>query len=169
MVPNSEEHLSWCLDKEQIEFDSPNDMLAGDYLDKAREALEVADLLEKNEYYDWAVTASYYARYFALTALLRKCGLVVDNHSCAITLFKVAFVSKGELEEELLGSIKKGKRNRIEKQYGITRTPDTTAKKQRKEAINFVTEITGYLQGISQNAIEEVRKRVEKLKQNKRG
>jgi len=80
MVSDSEEHLSWCLDKDQIEFDSPNEMLVEDYLNKAREALEVADLLEENGYYDWTVTASYYARYFALTGLLRRCGLVVDNH-----------------------------------------------------------------------------------------
>jgi len=162
-VSNAEEHLSWCLDKEQIEFDSPNEMLAEDYLDKAREALEVANLLEENKHYDWSVTASYYARYFALTALLRRCGFNVENHSCAITLFEFAFVEDGELDRELLESIRKGKSDRVEKQYGITRTPDTTAEKQRKEAIDFVTEVTGYLQGISQNVVEEVREKVERL------
>jgi len=164
MVSDPEEHLRWCLKKDQIEFDSPNEMLAEDYLNKAREALEVADLLEENGYYDWTITASYYARYFALTALLRRCGLVVDNHSCAISLFELAFVERGKLDEELLDSIKKGKRNRIEKQYGITRTTDASAEKQRKGAINFVNEVTGYLQGISQNIIEEVRDKVEGLK-----
>ena len=164
MVSDPEAHLKWCLEKDQIEFDSPNEMLAEDYFNKAREALEIADLLEQNGYYDWTVTASYYARYFALTGLLRRCGLVIDNHSCAITLFELAFIEKEELDEELLNSIKKGKRNRIEKQYGITRTTDITAEKQRKGGINFVNEITGYLQGISQKIIEEVREKVEELK-----
>jgi len=163
-VSNAEEHLSWCLDKDQIEFDSPNEMLAEDYLDKAREALEVADLLEENSYYDWTVTASYYARYFALTALLRRCGFNVENHACAIAIFEFVFVESGELDEKLLDSIKKSKRNRVEKQYGITRTTDTMAEKQRKEAIDFVTEATGYLEGISQNIIEEAKESVERLK-----
>lgn len=163
MGSDSEEHLSWCLKKDQIEFDSPNEMLAEDYLDKAREALEVADLLEENGYYDWTVTTSYYARYFALTALLRRCGFNVENHACAITIFEVAFVENGELNKELLYSIKKGRKDRVEKQYGITRTTDTMAEKERKEAINFVTELTGYLEGISQNIIEKARTSVKKL------
>ena len=163
MVTDADKHLSWCFEKDQIEFDSPTEMLEEDYLNKAREALEVADLLEENLYYDWTITASYYARYFALTALLRRCGLVVDNHSCAITLFKYAFVEIEEMNNDLLKSIRKGKRNRVEKQYGITRTTDTTTEKQRKEAIEFVTEITGYLEGISQDTIDKVREKVKKL------
>lgn len=164
MVTEAEEHLSWCFEKDQIEYDSPNEMLAEDYLNKAREALEVADLLEDNGYYDWTITASYYARYFALTALLRRCGLVVDNHSCAITLFEFAFVENEELGKDILNSIRRGKRNRIEKQYGITRTTDTTAEKQRESAIKFVTEITGYMEGLSQDVINRVRKNVRKLR-----
>lgn len=159
-MSDAEEHLTWCLEKDQIELDGPNEMLAEDYLDKAREALEVADLLEENGYYDWTVTASYYARYFALTALLRRCGFVVDNHSCAITLFEFAFVEDGELNKNLLKSIKKGKRNRVEKQYGITRTTDTSAKNQKRDAIEFVTEITGYLEGLSFEEIESLREKV---------
>lgn len=162
-MSDSKEHLRWCFQEGQIEVDSPNEMLAEDYLTKAREALEVTDLLEKNKYYDWSVTAAYYARYFALTALLRRCGLVVKNHACAISLFKFAFVSQGEVNEKLLNSIKKGKSNRVEKQYGITRTTDTTAKEQRKNAIDFVTELTGYLEGISPNFIEQVREEVKGL------
>ncbi len=83
---SNSDHLKWCLNEDQVEFDAPNQMLAEDYRAKAREALEVAALLEEKEYYDWSVTASYYARYFILTALLRRCGLVVENHACAITL-----------------------------------------------------------------------------------
>lgn len=163
-MSEAEEHLNWCLQKDQIEFDSPNEMLSEDYLNKAREALEVADLLEENGYYDWTVTTSYYARYFALTALLRRCGLVVDNHSCAITLFEFAFVENEELGKDILNSIRRGKRNRIERQYGITRTTDTTAEKQRESAIEFVTEITGYMEGLSQDVINKVRKNVRKLR-----
>lgn len=162
-MADPEEHLSWCLEKGQIEFDSPNEMLAEDYLNKAREALEVAKLLEENGYQDWTITASYYARYFALTALLRRCGLVVDNHSCAITLLELAFVENDEVNEDLLKSIEKGKRNKVEKQYGITRTTDAAAEKQRKGAIEFVTEITGYLEGMSQDVIDRAREKVKKL------
>lgn len=158
---SNSDHLKWCLQEDQIELDAPNQMLAEDYQAKAREALEVADLLENNKYYDWSVTASYYARYFILTALLRRCGLVIENHTCAITLFEVAFVEEGELEEELLESIEEGKRNRIEKQYGITRTTGTAAKKQRESAVEFVTELTGYLEGISPDMVGRVRELIE--------
>jgi len=44
-VPNSD-HLKWCLQEDQIELDTPNQMLAEDYQAKAREALAVAALLE---------------------------------------------------------------------------------------------------------------------------
>ncbi|MEF8847320.1 MAG: HEPN domain-containing protein [Candidatus Paceibacterota bacterium] len=160
---SNSDHLEWCLREGQIELDSPNQMLAEDYQAKAREALEVSALLENNEHYDWSVTASYYARYFILTALLRKCGVVAENHACAITLFEVAFVEEGELDEKLLESIKEGKRSRVEKQYGITRTTDTTAENQREKAVNFVTELNGYIEGISSDMVEQVRRVVEKM------
>lgn len=86
---------------------------------------------------------------------------MVENHACAITLFEVAFVEEGELEEELLESIEEGKRNRIEKQYGRTRTTNTTAEKQREKAIIFVTELNGYLEGISSDTVERVRELME--------
>ena len=159
-MSNSKEHLSWCLEKDQIEFDSPNEMLAEDYLNKARETLEVAKLLEENEYYDWSVTASYHARYFVLTALLRRCGFKVDNHACAITLFEFAFIEPGKFDEEFLDSIKRGRNERVEKQYGITKTTDTKSAKQREKAIDFVTELTGYMEGISSEIINEIRKLV---------
>jgi hypothetical protein len=38
MVSDAGEHLDWCLKKNQIEFDTPNEMLKEDYLEKAREA-----------------------------------------------------------------------------------------------------------------------------------
>ena len=139
-------------------------MLAEDYLNKAREALEVADLLEENGYYDWTITASYYARYFALTALLRRCGFKVENHSCAITLFEFAFVENEELDRELLDSINRGREDRVEKQYGITRSTDTAAAKQREGAIKFVTELTAYLEGLSSDVIDRIRIKVEGLK-----
>lgn len=162
-MSNLGEHLSWCLEKDQIEFDSPNEMLAEDYLNKARETLGVAKLLEENEYYDWSVTASYYARYFALTALLRKCGFKVDNHACAITLFEFAFIEPGEIEEEFLNSIKKGRNERVEKHYGIAKTTDTTSARQREKAIDFVTELTGYMESLSSGLVNKIRDKVKKV------
>lgn len=158
---SNSDHLKWCFREDQIELDVPNQMLAEDYQAKAREALEVAALLEDNEYYDWSVTASYYARYFILTAFLRRCGVVIENHACAITLFKVAFIEEDELEKGLVESIEEGKRNRIEKQYGITRTTETAAKNQRGKAVDFVTELNGYIEGISSDTVEQVRRVIE--------
>ena len=43
---SNSDHLKWCFQEDQIELDVPNQMLAEDYQAKAREALEVAALLE---------------------------------------------------------------------------------------------------------------------------
>lgn len=159
----TEEHLNWCFQKDQIDFDTPNEMLTQDYLNKAREALEVAELLEVKEYYDWSVTASYYAMYFALTALLRKCGFEVENHACAISVFEVAFAENGELNKQLVESIREGKNDRVETQYGLTRTTDIEVEKKREDAIEFVTELTGYLEGLSASVIDQAREEVERF------
>lgn len=162
-MSDPKDHLHWCLKEDQISLQSPNEKLAENYLSKARKALEVANLLEDNEYYDWTVTASYYARYFALTALLRRCGLDVKNHACAITLLEFAFVDEGELSKDLLQSIQQGKRNRVEKQYGITETTEAVAAKERERAVDFVTELTGYLEGMSPDLVSQVREIVKDL------
>ena len=91
MVSDPEEHLRWCLKKDQIEFDSPNEMLAEDYLNKAREALEVADLLEENGYYDWTITACklHFSSTQFLPKIIAKITHPVDN--CQFSLDSVRF------------------------------------------------------------------------------
>lgn len=150
-------HIKWCFSRNQVELEEPNSVLAGDYLEKAEEALEVAALLEENGFYSWTVTAAYYARYFALTALLRRCGITCENHSCSISIFALLFVGSGEMDSGLLSSIKGGKRNRVEKHYGIVEVTEREASTHREEAIEFVRELRVYTQDIVEEQAVEFR------------
>lgn len=161
MKGNAGEHIRWCLERDQIKLTEPQEGIANSYLKKSREALEAASLLEENGFYDWTVTAAYFARYFALTSLLRSCGVVCDNHSCAISILKKAFVESGELDKGLMGSIRKAKNNRIEKQYDIVDTEQSFASEEREEAIEFVTDLSSYIETLSQETIDSVRGLIE--------
>lgn len=158
MVRNSAEHLRWCIRQDLVSVERANEILARDYIRKADEALEVAFSLEEDEYYEWTVTAAYFARYFALTGLLRRCGIVSENHACAITILEEIFVNSSEVESDLLNSIKRGKNSRIEKQYGIVDTDRASATRQREDAIEFVTALRSYLADLTDDKVEKIRK-----------
>lgn len=157
MKDSSGEHIRWCFRKDQVKLTEIQERIADNYLEKSREALEVASLLEENEFYDWTITAAYFAHYFTLTSLLRRCGITCDNHSCAISIMEKAFIETGELENKFLDSIRKGKSNRIEKQYDIVKTEKVFASEEREKAIEFVTNLSSYTETLSQETIDRVR------------
>jgi len=79
--------LIWCLkQKRGIRITEPNQNLTKAYLKKATSALNtMTATLQINEA-DWTATTAYYARYFALYALLMKIGVKSEIHECTITM-----------------------------------------------------------------------------------
>jgi uncharacterized protein (UPF0332 family) len=58
------------------------------YLEKSRNALKSMEVNAQASIIEWAVSASYYAKYFAVYVLLSKVGVKCEIHDCTITLFE---------------------------------------------------------------------------------
>lgn len=89
--------LKWCFkQKKGIKLVEPSDNLCGAYLQKAKEALEATIVNSKAGLTSWAISASYYAKYFSVYALLSKIGIKSEIHDCTIEVFKFLFHDKIE-------------------------------------------------------------------------
>lgn len=56
------------------------------------------------EIIDWAVSASYYAKYFAVYALFWKLGVKCEIHECTIALFEYLF--RGKVSDDLIKELR---------------------------------------------------------------
>jgi uncharacterized protein (UPF0332 family) len=69
-------YLKWCLNQSKgIRIVRPSDNLLKAYLRKARNALKSMEVNAEVGIIEWAVSASYYAKYFSVYALLSKIGV----------------------------------------------------------------------------------------------
>ena len=86
------DYLSWCAGKDKgIKLVAPSENLVRAYLEKSRTAIKSMELNANAGITEWAVSASYYARYFAVYALMSKIGVKCEIHDCTIALFAYLF------------------------------------------------------------------------------
>ncbi len=69
------------------------------YLERADESLTIASELLINKHYDVSASRSYYAVFYAVTALLLSEGLEVGKHSATISFFHQKFIKTGKLDK----------------------------------------------------------------------
>ncbi len=74
-----------------IRLVKPSDNLVKAYLRKSRNAVKSMEVNAGVGITEWAVSASYYAKYFAVYALLQKIGMKCEIHDCTIALFDHLF------------------------------------------------------------------------------
>lgn len=55
------------------------------YFQKSRNALKSMEVNAQAGLAEWSVSASYYAKYFAVYSLLSKIGVKCEIHDCTIT------------------------------------------------------------------------------------
>jgi hypothetical protein len=68
-----EEHLKWCFKQRNgIKLSKPSNNLEKAYREKARNAIKSMDVNAREGITEWAVSASYYAKYFKSTHYYRK-------------------------------------------------------------------------------------------------
>src|SRR3990170_3510912 len=137
-----DENLIWCFkQKRGLRVTEPNQNLTKAYLKKAASALNtMTAALQINEA-DWTATTAYYARYFALYALLMKIGIKSEIHDCTINVAKL-LSKNGTLNPRLTDDITKAKQTRIDTQYYVEKEPNQTEIKNNVEAARkFVLEI----------------------------
>ncbi len=110
--------LEWCrAQKRGLRLTAPSSRLAAVFLGKAQSALNMLDsALGKGEM-EWVAATAYYAKYFALYAILTKCGISCEIHDCTLLAMRTLFVERGKLDASLYEDILDSKDLRIDLQY----------------------------------------------------
>jgi len=137
--------------------------MALSYEKKSQECREVAKLAFDNNYFESAVTQSYYSMYNNLLSLFFKCGIKCENHSASAIILKNYFN-----QEELYQIFSKAKEERIDKQYytqDLQNSPLTKelAFQSIKTANLFNTKLNILKNNLSVREINEMRDKFRKL------
>ena len=162
----SDENLVWCLkQKRGIRIIEPNPNLAKAYLKKAISALNTMSAAYKIKETDWILTTAYYARYFALYALLMKIGIKSEIHDCTINIAKL-LSNNGILTPSLIEDIAKAKQTRIDTQYYVEKEQSPKTIQRNLEAARFfVLETEKTIDNITTEQISNIRVQLKKLKE----
>jgi len=155
----SNKTLTWCLkQKRGIRLVKPNQRLAEEYLRKAKSSLNTMNAAQQIGEVEWVVTTAYYARYFALYALLMKMGIKSEIHDCSIAVAGL-LVGHGVVQQELVNDISSAKELRIDMQYYIPRElKKENIEKSVKQARIFVLEMEKAIEAVDEEQIKLIRK-----------
>ncbi|HJT10043.1 MAG TPA: HEPN domain-containing protein [Candidatus Nitrosotalea sp.] len=150
MNPNKK-YLKWCAkQKNGIKIIAGSITLQKAYLQKSKNAIKSMEVNAKAGINDWAVAASYYARYDAVYALFSRIGIKCEIHDCTIALFKYLFL--GKIAPELIHDLEQSKNDRIDAQY-YTRTTQINQNKVITDTKNFVLEIEQIIANLTKSEI----------------
>ncbi|MCW4005476.1 MAG: HEPN domain-containing protein [Candidatus Bathyarchaeota archaeon] len=157
----SDSNLWWCLrQKHGIRIISPNLNLTKAYLKKSVSALNTMNAAIELEETDWITTTAYYARYFALYALLMKIGIKSEIHDCTINL-ALLLAKNNIIDPKLAEELDQAKNDRIETQYYVEQEQTKQATKNNaKNARHFVLEIEKTIENITPKQIASIRRQL---------
>jgi uncharacterized protein (UPF0332 family) len=114
---------------------------------------------------DWTATTAYYARYFALYALLMKIGVKSEIHDCTINVAKL-LSKNGILNPRSIDDITKAKQTRIDTQYYVEKEQSQTDIKNNVEAARkFVLEIEKTIENITPEQINSIRAQLKEARE----
>ncbi len=133
------------------------------YEKKGIECGEVAKLTFENNYFESAVTQSYYSMYNMLLSLFFKCGIKCENHSATAIILRDFFNQK-----ELYVIFSKAKEERIDKQYYTASSQNNSATRESaKEIINnalkFNPKIIALKNSLKLQEIKIIRDKIKKI------
>jgi len=158
-----DENLIWCFkQKRGIRVTEPNLNLTKAYLKKATSALNTMTATIQINETEWTATAAYYARYFALYALLMKFGVKSEIHDCTINIAQL-LANHNILSQKLVDEIEEAKQTRIDAQYYVANETNKNQIKHNAEAARkFVLEIEQKIQDITTEQINTTRTELKK-------
>ena len=157
-MQNNEKHLYWCLKQSKgIRIVKPSDNLLKAYLQKSRNALKSMEINAQVDLVEWAVSASYYAKYFAVYALLSKIGVKCEIHDCTITLFEYLF--SDSIPHEIVKDLRDSKGNRVEAQY-YTREISVDLEQVIIKTRQFVLEIEKIIDSLNADKLLELQRKL---------
>jgi uncharacterized protein (UPF0332 family) len=113
---------------------------------------------------DWVTTTAYYARYFALYALLMKIGVKSEIHDCTIAVARL-LARNGNLSHVMVDDIAQAKQTRIDVQYYVENEQSHTEIQHNVDAARkFVLETEKIIENLTPEQIINIRTQLEKLK-----
>jgi uncharacterized protein (UPF0332 family) len=119
----------------------------------------------KIEETDWITTTAYYARYFALYALLMKIGVKSEIHDCTIAVAKL-LSQHGILNPRTVKDIAQAKKTRIDTQYYVEKEQtQTTIQRNVEAARKFVLETEKAIENLTAEQITNIRIQLRKAKE----
>lgn len=150
--------IIWCLkQKRGIRIIDPNENLVKEYLRKATSSLNTMNAALQINETEWIMTTAYYARYFALYALLMKLGVKSEIHDCSIAVARL-LAREEILTENLVNDILQAKEMRVDVQYYVTRELEQGKVRRNVESARmFVLEIEKAIENITTEQIESIR------------
>ncbi len=158
---DNEQYLKWCLRQERgIRLSAPSENLAKAYLEKSHNALKSMEVNAQAGIEEWAVSASYYAKYFAVYALLSKIGVKCEIHDCTIALFGYLF-STAEFHQ-LVRELKQSKDDRVDVQY-YSRKLKVTLAELMQQTKQFVLQIEELIDGLNAEKIAALQQKLREL------
>jgi uncharacterized protein (UPF0332 family) len=141
----------------KLQLVEPSAIIAGSYLQKSDSSLISAKILLENKKLEDAVALAYYSMYHMLTALLFRTGIKCENHTASILILSKVFnINNSEIAY--------AKKERIDKQYYVNfKINDKEAVEAIKSAEKFNRELADFLSRLTNQAIQEHRKKISDL------
>ena len=115
----------------------------GQLLQKAHDSLKAAQILEREKLYDFSVSRSYYAMFYAVQALLLDKGLSFSKHSAVIAAFGREFAKRGNVSPKFHRYLIEAQEGRNVGDYGIG---PGISEKEAKEQINRAEEFIRFIE-----------------------
>ncbi len=160
-MQNDKGYLQWCLKQNKgIRVGKPSENLMRAYRQKSRNALKSMEINAQAGLADWAISASYYAEYFAVYSLLSKIGVKCEIHDCTITLFEYLF--SDIIPKETMKDLRNSKGNRIEAQY-YTQEINLDLEEMISRTKKFVVELENTTDTLNNEKISKLRIKLEIL------
>ncbi|MFQ5621566.1 MAG: HEPN domain-containing protein [Candidatus Nanoarchaeia archaeon] len=158
--------IRWCLHKRRgITLEEPNNNLCQAYLKKAHSALNMLKAAQENQEPEWIATTAYYARYFALYALLQECGIKSEIHDCTIALLEYLFIEEKLIPKIYHTELEEAKQFRIDTQYYVTEAIDTKRLNDNAtKTQHFILQIEEAIDKITAKQITKLRDKLQKQK-----
>ncbi|MBI2543563.1 MAG: hypothetical protein HYW24_05265 [Candidatus Aenigmarchaeota archaeon] len=152
--------VSWCKKQVKgIKLIEPNDNLSEEYYQNAEESLKVLRSIKETKSNIWLATTKYYTEYFAVYSILMKIGIKCEIHDCTIAL--IEFLEKEKIfDAGISKTLEKDKEIRIDNQYYLKNRPVEINFEKLSE---FMISIKETLNGLDNNKITELRRKVDKL------
>jgi uncharacterized protein (UPF0332 family) len=113
---------------------------------------------------DWILTTAYYARYFALYALLIKLGIKSEIHDCSIATARLLAKNK-IITPNLVTDITQAKQTRIDTQYYVTKElKQEEIIRNVESARKFVLEIQKSIEEVSAEQTNNIRNKLKNIR-----